>query len=91
MDSEFYTATLAKVYAQQGHLGQAAEIYRFLLAREPERRELAEALSKIEAEIDAVGHKTAADLVPLFQKWIRLLLKYRRLNQLKTYRRILSS
>ncbi len=90
MDTEFYTATMARVYAQQGHYTEAAEIYRHLLTREPNRREFIEALADIEEKLNKEGPKTDSDLVPLFRKWIRLLLRYRHLRQLKKYHSNLS-
>ena len=46
-DPDFYTVTMARVYEEQGHLDKAAEIYRFLIKDEPERRDLIEALAEI--------------------------------------------
>lgn len=83
MDTEFYTATMARVYAHQGHHEKAAEIYRHLLNREPNRRDWSEALADIEEKCTGQGPKTESELVPVFRKWIRLLLRYRHLQQLK--------
>ena len=90
MDTEFYTATMANVYAKQGHLGRAAEIYRHLLEREPDRMAFKEALSDIEERLSIEGPKSDSDLIPLCRKWIQLLLRYRRLRQLREYQRNLS-
>lgn len=90
MDTDFYTATMARVYAQQGHYGKAAEIYHHLLKREPNRREFLEALAEIEEKLKNEEPKTDSDLVPLIRKWIRLLLRYRQLRQLKKYHSNLS-
>lgn len=90
MDTEFYTATMANVYAQQGHLGRAAEIYRHLLEREPDRMSFKEALSDIEERLRIEGPKSDSDLIPLCRKWIQLLLRYRWLRQLRKYQRNLS-
>ena len=87
MDTEFYTATMAKVYAQQGHLHKAAEIYRHLLAREPDQMALKAALADIEEKLQRTGVDVDSDLVPLFRRWVHLLLRYRRLRQLKQYRK----
>jgi hypothetical protein len=83
MDTEFYTATMARVYAQQGHYEKAAEIYGHLLQREPDRRDFMDALADIEDKRNTQGPKTDADLVPVFRKWIRLLLQYRHFRQLE--------
>jgi hypothetical protein len=42
------TETMARLYEEQGHPAQAAEIYRKLLAREPGRTELSEHLRRLE-------------------------------------------
>ena len=82
-DTEFYTATMARVYAQQGHYGKAADIYRHLLEREPDRRELSDALAQIEEKLWEEGPKTDSDLIPLLRRWIQLLLRYRQFRRLK--------
>ena len=86
-DRFFYTATMARIHAQQGDLAKAAEIYRHLLRRDPGRQDLAEELAKIEARMQ---RKSANDLVPLFEQWAALNLKYRRLARLETIRRRLT-
>ena len=90
MDTEFYTATMANVYAEQGHLDRAAEIYRHLLEREPDRMVFKEALADIEERLRIEGPKSDSDLIVLCRKWIQLLLRYRRLRQLRKYQRNLS-
>ena len=42
-DVDVYTETMAKVYAEQGHWAKAVEIYRILVADEPERQDYADA------------------------------------------------
>ena len=44
-ETDFYTATMARVYAEQGHWDKSAEIYRYLLKQEPERVDYLEALA----------------------------------------------
>ena len=84
-DTEFYTATMAKVYAAQGHFEKAAEIYRYLLNREPDRQDLIDALSEMEKKLSEKTSKTGTDLVPLFSKWIDLMLRYARIQKLKKF------
>jgi Tfp pilus assembly protein FimV len=48
---DFYTKTMAKVYADQGYLTKAAEIYRFLLKQEPDRQDLPDRQSLIDEPI----------------------------------------
>ncbi|MBN1930007.1 MAG: hypothetical protein JW786_00160 [Desulfobacterales bacterium] len=81
--TNFYTATLAKVYAKQGYLEKAAQIYKSLLEREPKRPDLIEALSEIEKENLKKSKMNAKNLVPIFSKWIELILRYNKLQNLK--------
>ncbi|MBC8200043.1 MAG: hypothetical protein ISS67_01540 [Desulfobacterales bacterium] len=80
---DFYTKTMAKVYADQGYLSKAAEIYRLLLKQEPDRKDLIDELSKIEKKL---SEKTPNDPVLLLSKWIDLELKYNNLKKLKNIR-----
>jgi len=76
----FYTATMAKIYADQGNLLKAAKIYKYLLKQEPDRQDLIYALSEVEKKITA---KDPEDLVSLFCEWIDLLFAHNRLKKLK--------
>ena len=76
----FYTKTMAKVYADQGKLEKAAEIYQYLLKKEPRRQDLIDAI----AEIDKKRFETDPDrLGDLLSIWLDLLLRHSRLQQLK--------
>jgi len=79
----FYTATMAKVYADQGYFEKSAEIYRHLLKLEPHRQELKTALLEVEQKIQAETKTHPRDLTPLFEKWLDLLLRRRNLQKLK--------
>jgi len=81
--SGFYTATMAKVYGDQGHWDKTAEIYRHLLEHEPERVDYLEALAEAERKIIASGKKPLEDLAPLFHQWFDLMLKYKNLQKLR--------
>jgi len=82
----FYTRTMAKVYIDQGNLLKAAEIYRYLLESEPERRDLKDALSEIERKLN---EKSPDDLIKLFNRWMDLLLKYHNVRKLMRFRNYL--
>ena len=82
----FYTRTMAKVYADQGNLLKAAEIYRYLLKSEPEQIDLKDALAEIERRLNK---KSPEDLIRLFNRWIDLLLKYHNVQQLMKLRNYL--
>lgn len=79
-DKVFYTKTMAKIYADQGNLWKAAEIYRYLLELEPGRQDLIDALSEVDKRL---FEKDPEDLVKLFSKWVDLLLKHYGLHKLK--------
>ena len=79
-DNVFYTRTMAKVYAGQGNFGKAAEIYNYLLKKDPGRQDLIDALSEIESK---GFDKDRENLFMLFSEWIDLLLKYNNLQRLK--------
>jgi hypothetical protein len=79
-DDVFYTRTMAKVLVDQGNLKKAAEIYHYLLEREPGNPDLVDALSEIETQLIEIG---SDDLVRLFGRWIDLLLTHNTLEKLK--------
>jgi len=71
---------MAKVYADQGQLEKAVEIYRYLLKKEPGRQDLIDAI----AEIDIKRlEKDPGRLGDLLSVWLDLLLRHSRLQQLK--------
>ncbi len=79
-DTVFYTVTMARVYANQGELKKACEIYRYILDQEPDRMDIADALLEVEKKL---SEKRKDALVPLISRWIELLLKYNNLEKLK--------
>jgi len=86
-ETDFYTGTMAKVYADQGHWDKAAEIYRHLLRLEPERIDYLEALAKAERKLNTAGTRPVEDLAPLFHHWFDLMLKYKTLQKLRRLKR----
>jgi hypothetical protein len=79
-DDVFYTKTMAKVYADQGQLEKAVEIYLYLLKKEPGRQDLIDAI----AEIDIKRlEKDPGRLGDLLSVWLDLLLRHSRLQELK--------
>ena len=79
-DTVFYTVTMARVYANQGELRKACEIYRYILEQEPDRMDVADALLEIEKKLP---EKRREALVNLISTWVKLLLKYNDLEKLK--------
>ena len=82
-DDVFHTRIMAKVLADQGNLKKAAEIYHYLLEREPGNPDLVDALSEIETQLIEIG---SDDLVRLFGRWIDLLLTHNTLEKLKKFK-----
>ncbi len=71
---------MAKVYADQGQLEKAVEIYQYLLQKEPRRQDLIDAIAEI--DIKSFG-KDPGRLGDLLSVWLDLLLRHGRLQQLK--------
>ena len=86
---DIYTETMAKVYADQGHWEKVVEIYRHLLAMEPDRLEYADALAEAEnrLKMNEIRRKTPDQLIPLFHEWIQLLFKFEELQKLTKLKR----
>lgn len=82
-ETDFYTATMAKVYAEQGHWEKSAEIYRYLLRHEPERVDYLEALAQAERNVISSAQKPRKDISALFRQWFDLMLKYKTLQKLR--------
>jgi hypothetical protein len=77
------TVTLARLYARQGHWGEAAEIYRALLRESPGRDDLREALADAERRR---SRRAPEDVVPLLREWIDLLFRCDRLRRLRRFK-----
>ena len=88
---EIRTPTMARIYTQQGHLREAAAIYRHLLTLEPSRQDLAEALAEVETLQQAADRSRKKNLAPLLREWIRLAVRYRQVQQLQRIRQKLAS
>lgn len=84
---DIYTETMAKVYANQGHWAKAVEIYRHLVQVEPDRHDLLDALEHARQKMKEHPDTTPDKLVPLFRKWIGLLLQQEKLERLRKLRR----
>ena len=86
-DLDFQTATMAKVFADQRHYEKAADIYRNLLKREPQRQDLADALSEVEQRIAEAGKSSDENLVFLLGEWIELVFRYKQLRFLRSVKK----
>jgi len=56
------TRTLAEIYARQGHLAEAADIYRQLLERSPGEVTLERRLAELEGELSAAEGEARSDV-----------------------------
>jgi len=84
---EYYTRTMAEIYAAQGYLDKAVQVYRHLLEAAPDRQDLRSALKRAQdrmagdktkqAEKEGFSNRTdeVEDVGVLLEEWIRLLLK----------------
>lgn len=73
--SEYDTPTMARIFAQQGYLRKAAEIYRRLVVRYPDRRDLNDALAEVEATLAQQNRPSQKELGLLLREWRDLMLK----------------
>ena len=84
---DIYTATMAKVYADQGHWARAVEIYQHLAQIEPQRQDLIDDLEHARQKMEEQAETRPEKLVLLFREWIELLLQQEKLEKLKKLRR----
>jgi len=82
-DNDFKTATMARVYSGQGHYEKAVEIYKHLLKCEPDRQDLARALVEVEKKLHEKANGSNEDLGALFNTWVDLILRYKRMRYLR--------
>ena len=85
------TATIAKIFVQQGHYDKAIDIYRHLLKKEPDRRDLTAALAHAEEKRELIAASAPRDLAEVLSEYIQLLLNYRQLLDLQDLQRQISS
>ena len=69
----FYTATMAKLYADQGYLRKAAEIYRYLAVRDPGRSDVQAALTAVERQLAECPAPTRKEVELLLREWMDLI------------------
>lgn len=72
------TATLAKIYADQGYWRLAAETYRELVNRHPQRAELRLALADAEQRLSLRRTTNWKEILMLLRQWAVLLKQNRR-------------
>lgn len=79
---------MASIYARQGYIREAIDIYRHLLKQQPDCREIIEAIAELEAGCQIPGSGPLSKVIPLVSEWIDLLLRYAAIQKLKGLRQI---
>jgi predicted Zn-dependent protease len=81
-DKTFYTETMARLLFQQGRYNRAAEVYRYLLAETPHRKDLEQALNNA---LSAIPKATVRweRIQGLIECWVAQMLRYKVLRQLQ--------
>jgi hypothetical protein len=77
----FFTATMAELYARQGYLRKAAQIYRHLLQQEPGREDLDRRLQVIQEQIGSQTHPSRKELGLMLREWAQLLAEQKELKR----------
>ncbi len=72
LNDMFKTKTMARIFTQQGQLKKAAEIYLYLLKKNPNQEDVKKQLIDIRRRLNQAGQTAAKDLRPLYEKWIAL-------------------
>ena len=72
---------MARLYAEQGYLRKAAQIYRFLAQKEPERADLRRELAAVEEKIRQQTHPSTKELGLLMRDWADLIRKQQELKR----------
>ena len=84
----FYTETMAKIFTDQGNLEKAADIYRYLLENDPDRKDIFDKLFRINEQIADKKNKSSDHIISLFREWINLALKYNNLQKLERLKKV---
>lgn len=84
-DKTFYTATMARLHADQGRYEAAIKIYRYLLEQMPDREDLKAALETVTAKLPEKSGQRDEVCVTV-GRWVRLLLRLRELRRLEQTR-----
>ena len=80
-EKSYETATMARVYAQQGYLRYAAQIYRRLLSKAPHREALQKELADIEHRIAEQHRPSRKELGLLLRQWAELVKQKKELHE----------
>lgn len=75
--TQHYTSTMARIYAGQGYLRKAAQIYRYLLEKDPTRADWKDALAALEKRIAGQRAPNRKELGLLMSDWINMMKTYK--------------
>ena len=73
LSPDCYTATMARLFAEQCYLRKAAEIYRYLLVQAPERDDLRDALASLECRLAEQPAPSRKDTEMLLRDWAEMI------------------
>jgi len=82
-DPLFYTETMARLLIRQGKRREAAEIYRYLLAKDSNRQDIRGALAQLEECPGGGRNVLQQETADLFARWIALALRVQAVERLK--------
>ena len=72
---------------EQGLYEKSAEIYRYLLNKESDQKDIVEALAEVEKKIAEAGSVSEPHLVDLLETWITLIFTCRKVEKLQKIQR----
>ncbi len=81
LSHQFFTPTMAKLYADQGYLRKAVQIYRYLVQQAPDRGDLRQDLAAVEESIRQQTHPSTKELGLLMREWADLIRKQKALKR----------
>jgi hypothetical protein len=84
---EFHTETMAGLYLKQGYIDRAAEIYQYLLQKNPQRYDLKKALDILEGRKRDSGSRSAQSFEDLIYQWVDVIFRLKRARQLEALRK----
>jgi hypothetical protein len=71
---------MADLYAKQGYLRKAAQIYSYLIEKDPHRQDLRLALEKIERQIETQVAPSRKELGLLLREWKNLISRHKKMK-----------
>ena len=71
---------MARLYADQGYLRKAVQIYRYLVQQEPDRSDLRQEMAAVEERLRQQTHPSAKELGLLVRDWADLIRKQQELK-----------